>query len=92
MNDPSAYETLTWLANSLKFDVLCCSSYKVNDCLFYTKFRDDKSTMKNSGVTLEAESMKFSTSKDQNPVVGSISYYGVIVEIWEVNYTKFFCT
>ena len=51
--------------------------------------RDDKSIMKNSGVTSEAESMQFSTSKYQNPIVGSMPYYGVIVEIWEVNYTKF---
>jgi len=45
--------------------------------------------MKNNGVTLEVESMQFSTLKDQNLVVGSMPYYGVIVEIWEVNYTKF---
>ncbi|XP_068503686.1 uncharacterized protein [Phaseolus vulgaris] len=89
MNDPSASETLTWLANGLKFDVLCCSGYEVNGCLFYTKSQDDRSTVQNSGVTLEAESMQFSTAKDQNSVVGSMPYYGVIVEIWEVNYTKF---
>jgi len=53
MNDPSISRTLTWLANSLKFDVLCCSSYEVNSYLFYTKSEDDKSKMHNSGVTLE---------------------------------------
>jgi len=81
MNDPSASETLTWIANDLKFDVLCCSGYEVNGCLFYTKSRDDRSTMQNSRVTLEAESMQFSTAKDQNPVVGSMPYYDFIVEI-----------
>jgi len=50
---------------------------------------DEKSTIQNSGVTLEAESMQFSTSKDTNPVLGSMTYYGFI-EIWEVDYTKFF--
>jgi len=45
--------------------------------------------MQNSGVTLEEESMYFSTSKDQNSVVGSMPCYGVKVEIWEVNYTNF---
>jgi len=89
MNDPSTSEILTWLANSLKFHVLCCSRYEVNGCLFYTKSQDDRSTMQNSGVTLEAESMQFSTSKYQNHVVGSMPYYGVILEIWEVNYIKF---
>jgi len=54
MNNPSAFETLTWLVNGLKFDVLCCSGYEVNGCLFYTKSRDDRSTVQNSGVTLEA--------------------------------------
>jgi len=33
--------------------------------------------------------MQFSTTKDQIPVVGSITYYGVIVEIWEFNYTTY---
>ena len=59
MNDPSASETLTWLANGLKFDVLCCSGYEINCCLFCTKSRDDRSIVQNSGVTLEAKSMQF---------------------------------
>jgi len=45
---------------------------------------------KNCGVTLEAESMQFSTSKHTNPVVESMAYIGIIEEIWEVDYTKFF--
>ncbi|BAT95834.1 hypothetical protein VIGAN_08264800 [Vigna angularis var. angularis] len=80
-------ETLLWLANGLKFDVVCCTGYEINNCTFYTKTLDDKSTVQNSGVSLEAESLQFSTSKDQNPVVGSMRYYGRIEEIWEVNIT-----
>jgi len=34
--------------------------------------------------------MQFSTSKDTNPVLGSMANYGFIEEIWEVDYTKFF--
>jgi len=37
IKDPSASETLTWLANGLKIDVLCCSGYEINGTLFYTK-------------------------------------------------------
>jgi len=55
VNDPSTFETLILLASCLKFDVLCCSGYEVNGCLFYTKSRDAKSTMQNSGATLEVE-------------------------------------
>jgi len=51
---------------------------------------DEKSIVQNSGVTLEAESMQFFTSKDTNPVLGSMTYYEFIEEIWEVDYTKFF--
>jgi len=45
--------------------------------------------VQNSGVTLKAKSLKFTTSKDQNPIVGSMPYYGVVQEIWELSYTKF---
>jgi len=34
--------------------------------------------MQNSGVTLDAKSMYFASSKDNNPVMATISYYGVI--------------
>jgi len=50
---------------------------------------DEKSTVQNYGVTLEAESMQFSISKDTNSVLGSMTYYGFVEEIWEVDYTKF---
>ena len=88
--EPHSSQTLLWLANGLKFDVVCCQGYEVNNCTFYTKKLDDKSTVQNSGVSLEAESLQFSTSKDQSPVLGSMRYYGIIEEIWEVDYTKFF--
>jgi len=45
--------------------------------------------MQNSGVTLEAESIHFASSKDNNLVMATISYYGVIEEISEVDYVKF---
>jgi len=41
IKDPSASKILTWLANGLKFDVLCCSGYEINGTLFYTKSQDD---------------------------------------------------
>ncbi|CAA0839272.1 Unknown protein [Striga hermonthica] len=53
------------------------------------KERDDKSTTQNSGVSVVAESMHFSSSKDKNPLLAAGSYYGVIDEIWEISYIKF---
>ncbi|KAI9107930.1 hypothetical protein K1719_020803 [Acacia pycnantha] len=37
---------------------------------------------------LEAESMHFSDSKDKRPKLAVMPYYGVIEEIWEVDYVK----
>ena len=71
------------------FDVICCTCYEINNCTFFTKSLDDKSRVQNSGVNLEAESLQLSTSKDQNLVVRSMTYYGVVQEIRDVDYTMF---
>lgn len=55
--------------------------FAINGHTFYTKDQDKKSTMKNSGVTLEAEAMHFSSAKDKNPMYCKMRYYGVIKEI-----------
>jgi len=81
LKDSQSSKTLMWLANGLKLDVICCTSYEINNCTFYTKSLDDKSTIQNNGVSLEAESLQFYTPKDQNLVFGSMTYYAVIQEI-----------
>jgi len=81
LKDSTTLETMTWLASGLMFDVISCTGYEVNNCIFYTKFMDEKSKIQNCGVTLEAESMQFCTSKDANPIVGSMTYYGIIEQI-----------
>jgi len=90
LKDSTTLKTLTWLAAKLKFDVISCTAYEENNCIFYTKSMDENSTIKNSGVNLEVDSMQFSTSKDTNLVLGSMTNYGFTEEIWEVDYTKFF--
>ena len=45
--------------------------------------------MQNSGVMIVAELMHFSSSKDKNPLIASTPYFGVIEEIWEVDYRTF---
>ena len=89
LKDSTTSETLTLLVAGLKFVVISCTAYKVNNCIFYTKSMDEKNTIQNSSVTLETESMQFSTSKDTNFVLGSMAYYEFIEEIWEVGYSKF---
>ncbi|KAL5560900.1 hypothetical protein UlMin_030647, partial [Ulmus minor] len=49
----------------------------------------DKITTQNSGVTVEGESLHVSSAKDKNLVYANMSYYGVIEDTGELNYTSF---
>ena len=82
-------ETINWLAWGPSFQVVTWTGYDINGYSFYIKEQDDRSTMQNSGVMVEAEAMHFSSSKDKNPICASMTYYGVIEEIWEMTYNKF---
>ncbi|KAL2339104.1 hypothetical protein Fmac_013550 [Flemingia macrophylla] len=82
-------ETLQRLALGPNFDVFTFSAYDINNYTFYTKTQDDKSTMQNSGVMIVAESEHFATRHDKNLVTASMSYFGVIEDIWEVDYGPF---
>ena len=66
------------LARQPASTVVSFQSYDINGYTFYTEAQDKKSTYQNSGVTLEAKS-----SRD-GP---KCRYYGVIEEIWELDYT-----
>jgi len=57
LKDSTTLDTMTWLDAGLKFDVISCIGYEVNNCIFYMKYTDEKSTIQNCGVTLEVESM-----------------------------------
>jgi len=89
LDDNTFSETLKWLANEPNYNVLCWSRYNINKFSFCTKSQDDKSTMQNSEVMIMAFAMLFSSSKDKNFVLASIAYFGVIEEIWELDYSKF---
>ncbi|KAM6582424.1 hypothetical protein CsatB_009426 [Cannabis sativa] len=56
---------------------------------FHTKSRDDAREVQNSGLRIVAETMHFASAKDRNLVLGNMTYYGVIEEIWELNYFAF---
>ena len=62
------------------------SGYVLNGYRFHTKYRDAKCTTQNSGVFLTALTTSFASSKDQNPLVSYVNYYGAIEEIFEVDY------
>lgn len=62
------------------------SAHVVNGFRFHTKKRDAKCTTQNSGVILTALTTCFASSKDKNPTIGDVTYFGAIEEIIEVDY------
>lgn len=65
-----------------KFNMITWTTYDIYNFSFYTKVKDDRSTMKNSRVTVEAKSIYFSSLKDNNPILASSAFYGVTGEIF----------
>lgn len=62
------------------------TGYVTNGYRFYTKYRDARCTTQNSGVFVSSLTTSFASSKDQNPNVGDVDYYGSIEEILEIDY------
>ena len=80
---------LRLLAVGPNLNVATWKGYDINNYSFYTKSEDDKSSMQNSGVSVDANSDHFSSASDNNPIRATMPYFGVIQEIWELDYTEF---
>jgi hypothetical protein len=88
--DPtSVSDKVKWLSRGPSIHPFSYNGYVINGYTFYTEAQDDRSTMQNSGVTLAARAMHVSSAKDRNPVYADMSYFGVIQDIWEMDYTRF---
>lgn len=62
------------------------TGYVINGFRFHTKRGDARCTTQNNGVFLTALTTSFASSKDENPIVSEVNYYGAIDEIIEVDY------
>jgi len=60
--------------------------YRINGYLFHTKGLEEKRVTQNSGVMAVFSQNCFSSTRDQNPAVGDIIYYGQLEEIVEIFY------
>ncbi|XP_062089101.1 uncharacterized protein LOC133795662 [Humulus lupulus] len=89
-------DIIKWIFRGPSLNVTKFSSYMVNCTKFTTMERDKNRNTQNSGVSLIATTFQVSTSKDRNPIECDMSFYGVIKEIWELDYIitqvpVFFC-
>lgn len=84
-------ESLKWLSYGPTRQVLDYSSYLIDGVLFQTRKRDNARATQNSGVSIHAFVMQVASAKDNNPVVSDMLLYGVIDEIWELDYRYFSC-
>ncbi|VVA36117.1 PREDICTED: transposon, partial [Prunus dulcis] len=82
-------EILRWLVVGPSTAVPSYRSYLINGVKFKTKAQDDVRTVQNSGVYLLAHTMQVATAKDKNLIVSNMCFYGVIQEIWDLDYQKF---
>ncbi|KAL4032997.1 hypothetical protein IC575_006081 [Cucumis melo] len=82
----SIMPSLRWIAHGPSPDVATYSGYIINGYYYHTKRRDDIRRVQNSGVSITATMMQVSSSKDKNPVMSDMTFYGVIREIWEIDY------
>ncbi|KAL0556179.1 hypothetical protein IC582_004689 [Cucumis melo] len=87
--DVEISDNLRWIAHDPHPCVTTYNSYAINGCHYHTKSYDKNKTVQNSGVSLVAKTMQVCSSKDKNPIIREMSFYGVIEEIWELNYNSF---
>ncbi|XP_024039457.1 uncharacterized protein LOC112098084 [Citrus clementina] len=79
-------EIVCWLANKPRSSVVTFSGYEINDFNFTTRDRDCNRVTQNSGVRVVANTLQISSSKDKSPHFGDMKFYGVIDEIWQLDY------
>ena len=87
-NEPIS-ETLKWIAHGPSHYVSKYHGYVINGCRYHTKERDDLRATQNSGVSIIALTLQITSAKDQNLVFCELCFYGIITEIWDLDYTMF---
>ncbi|XP_074321972.1 uncharacterized protein LOC141659093 [Apium graveolens] len=88
-NPDAVSETIRWLAGKPSFSVLTYQGFSVNGVRYFTKDRDDAWVVQNSGVSVVAKAVQVSSAKDLNPIESDITFNGIILEVWELDYHEF---
>ena len=75
MHDAAIEDDLYLLSQLPSSNIMTFKGYEINGNTFYTIAQDQKSTNQNSGVRFDAATES-----------GNDTYYGDIVDIWELDY------
>ncbi|XP_071714365.1 uncharacterized protein [Rutidosis leptorrhynchoides] len=74
------------LANGPNEVVKKYKGYIINCFRFHIKDVEKNRTTQNSGVILQALTSSFSSARDNDPIMGDVTYYGVLKDIIELQY------
>ena len=88
-NGECVSQNLRWLSKGPNPYVVKRPGYHINGFFFVTRERDDKRVTQNSGVSLVATTMQLASAKDNRPVICDMTFYGVLDEIWDLDYYMF---
>ncbi|RVW19803.1 hypothetical protein CK203_115687 [Vitis vinifera] len=80
---------LKWLAQGSRQQVLTYPRYIINGCCYHIKDRDEARVNQNSGISIMASTMQIASTKDKNHVLGDMCFYGIVTEIWDLDYNMF---
>ncbi|KAL4320870.1 hypothetical protein AHAS_Ahas14G0053700 [Arachis hypogaea] len=81
---------LKCLACGPKLQARRYGAYNVNGYKFRTMAKDEGMKIQNSGVYVSSNTRSYASMRDQKVAIGSVPYYGKIVEIIELNYSSRF--
>lgn len=85
-DESSEARDLKLLAGRPNFIGLKYKKFLVNGFRFYTKGLESTRKTQNCGVRVKAATPSFSSTRDQNPILGELDYYGILTDIIELDY------
>lgn len=83
-------DELFWLAKGPNDMAIRYTAYLINGFRFHTKDRELNRNTQNSGVVVSATTSSFASAKDENPSLGDVNYYGILTDIFELDYRGHF--
>ncbi|KAH6771864.1 hypothetical protein C2S51_010268 [Perilla frutescens var. frutescens] len=85
-NESSKGRDLKLLAGRPNFIGMKYKKFLVNGFRFHTKDLESSRKTQNCGVRVKAATPSFSSTRDQNPILGELDYYGILTDIIELDY------